>query len=206
MQKIQDFNSDPTSYIHTTHIINDLFFKTDGVSVVSCLQYITSVLAAAILHNNLFHHATVYLPGTHLPTSLKYFCLGIISHSLPTSWTFYMKLSHSTNFGECISAHWHPFHIHQKYDRTGLSPHQPAHLHPTPDISMYYFQCLNVYLTHHPHSKVLLLHEISPDSAGCKDHNPCITCILAVLDPSLATKLNQISTSDMILDPMFTAK
>ena len=52
----------------------------------------------------------------------------------------------------------------------------------------------------------LLLHEISLDLAGCEDHNPCIPCILAILVPSLATKLNQISTSDMILKPMFPAK
>ena len=52
----------------------------------------------------------------------------------------------------------------------------------------------------------LLLHEISLDLAGCEDHNPCIPCTHDVLDPLLATKLNQLSTSDMILDPIFTDK
>ena len=77
-----------------------------------------------------------------------------------------MQLSHATNFGECISANRYYFHIHQKYDETGLSLHQPAQLHPIPDISMDYLQCLDVSLTHHPHSEGLLLHEILLDSAG----------------------------------------
>ena len=68
---------------------------------------------------------------------------------------------------------------------------------------MDYSQCLDGSLTRHPHSEELLLHEISLNSAGCEDHNPCIPHILAVLYPSLATKLNQLSTSDMILYPMF---
>ena len=117
-----------------------------------------------------------------------------------------MQLSHATNFGEWISTHWYSFQIYQKSEKTGLSPHQPAHLHPTPDIHMDYLQCLDVYFPHHPHSEGLFLHEILPNAAVFEDHNPCISCILAVLDPSLTTKLNQISTSDMILDHMFTAK
>ena len=111
-----------------------------------------------------------------------------------------MQIYHATNFGECISAHRYFFHLHQKSDEMGLSPHQPAHFHPTSDISMEYFKFLAVSLMHHPHSEVLLLHEISLDFAGCKDNNPCIPCILAVLDPSLATKLNHFSTSEMILN------
>ena len=85
MQTLQDFDSEPSSYIHTTHPINAFFVKTDDTSVVSWIQDITSVLLAIILHNNLFHHATTWIPCTHLPTSLKYFCLDVISHSLPTS-------------------------------------------------------------------------------------------------------------------------
>ena len=59
---------------------------------------------------------------------------------------------------------------------------------------------------HHPHSKGLLLNEISFYSAGCEDHNHCIPLIIIIIDPSLTTKLNQISTPDMILDPMFHTK
>ena len=58
----------------------------------------------------------------------------------------------------------------------------------------------------HPRSEGLLLHKISLDSAGCEDHNPCISRILVILDPSLATNLNQISMSNIILGPMFPAK
>ena len=35
MQTLQDFNSDPTSYINTTHTINFFFVKTDDVSILS---------------------------------------------------------------------------------------------------------------------------------------------------------------------------
>ena len=90
MQTLQYLNSDPTSYIHTTRNINNLFVKTDDVSVVSWLQEITSVISDVILHNNLFHHATLCIPRTHLSTSLRDLCLDIISHSLPTSWKIYM--------------------------------------------------------------------------------------------------------------------
>ena len=68
-----------------------------------------------------------------------------------------MQLSHATYFVECISAHKYPFHIYQKYDKTGLPPHQPSLLHPTPEIYIDYFQCLDVSLAHHPHIKGLLL-------------------------------------------------
>ena len=67
-------------------------------------------------------------------------------------------------------------------------------------------QCLDVSLTHYPQRKGLLLHEISLNFVVCDDHNPCIPCILAVLAPSLTTKLNLLSTSNMILDTIFTAK
>ena len=117
-----------------------------------------------------------------------------------------MQLSHATYLGECISAHHYDFHVHYKSDNTGLSPHQPAHLHPTPDLSMDYLQCLDVSLTQHLRIEGLIFHELSLNSSGCKDHNPCIPRILAVSDPSLTTNLNQISTSDMILDPMFPDK
>ena len=117
-----------------------------------------------------------------------------------------MQLSYATYFGECISAHHYSFHVHQKYNRTGLSPHQPAHNKPTPYISMYYSQFLDISLTHYPHSYGLLLQEPSLDSAGYGDHNPRIPQILAVLDPSLATKLNQLYTSNMVLYPMFNGK
>ena len=183
MQILQDLNSGPTSYIHTTHIINALFVKNDDLSVVSWIQEITYILLDFILQSKLFHKTTLWIPCTHLPTSLKYFCLNIISHYLSTSWKIYMQLSHTTNFVECISAHRYSFHIHQKSEKTGLYPHQPAHLHSTLDISMDYFQCFDVSLTHHHHSKGLLLHEISLDSAGCEDHNPFITLTLAVLEP-----------------------
>ena len=87
--------------------------------------------------------------------------------------------------------------------QNGLYPHQPTHLPPTPDTSMDYFQCLDVSLAHHPHRKVLLLNELSLDSARCEDHNPCITCILTVLYTSPSKNLNPIPTSNMILDPIF---
>ena len=73
--------------------------KTSDASVVSWLQDITSVLLTVIIHNNLFHHATIWIQHTHLPTSLKYFCLDIIYHYFPTSCKFHMQLSHATNFG-----------------------------------------------------------------------------------------------------------
>ena len=71
---------------------------------------------------------------------------------------------------------------------------------------MVFFQYLDVSLAHHPHSKGFLLHEISLDFAECDYHNPWIPCILVVIDPSLATKLDQLSTSNMILGPMFPDK
>ena len=117
-----------------------------------------------------------------------------------------MQLYHATYFGECISAHCYSFHIHQKSDKTGLSPHQPTRLHPTSDISMDYFQCLDVSLMHYPPSDGLILNELSLDSVECKYHNPCIPRVLAILDPSLATKLNQLYTSDIIIYPMFSSK
>ena len=98
MQKIQYFNSCPTSYIYTTHTISTLFIKIDDVYVASWIQEITPILSDVILHKNLFHHATLWIQRTHLPTSIKYFCLNIISHSLPTSWKFYTQLSHATDF------------------------------------------------------------------------------------------------------------
>ena len=206
MQTLQYFNSDPTSYIHNAHTINNCFVKTADASIVSWLQDITPDLSVVILHNNLFHHATLWVPHTHLPTSLKYSCLNIISHYLPTSWTFNMQLSHATDFGEFISAHCYYFHIYQKYDGTILSPHKISLLKPAPDIPMDYFKCLDVYLEHHTHRKGLLLNEPSLDSAGYENHNPCIHNIFAVLDPSLALKLIQISKSNMILDSMFPSK
>ena len=39
-----------------------------------------------------------------------------------------------------------------------------------------------------------------------EDHNPCITHIISVLHPSLAINLNQLSTPNMIRDPMFTTR
>ena len=99
MKTLQDFNSDPTSYISTTHNINAFFDKTDDVSVLSWLQEITSIILSVILHNILFHHSNLWIPLTHLSTSLKYFYLYIISHYLPTSWTFYIQVSHATDFG-----------------------------------------------------------------------------------------------------------
>ena len=90
MQTLQYFNSDAASYIHTTHTIIDFFVKHSDASIIPWIQDITSVLLSVILHNNLFHQSTLWIPRTHLTTSLKYFCLGIISHSLPTSWTFHM--------------------------------------------------------------------------------------------------------------------
>ena len=77
MQTLQYLYSEPNSYIHTTHTINYFFFKTIDVSVVSWIQDILSVLMYVILHNDLFHHATLWIPLTHLPTSLKYFCLRL---------------------------------------------------------------------------------------------------------------------------------
>ena len=206
MQTLQDFNSDPTSYIHTTHTINAFFVKTNDASVVSWIQYITSVLLYVILYNNLFHHTTFWIPRTNLPTSLRYFCLDIISYSLPTSWKFYTQLSNTTDFGECISAHRYSFHIYQKSDKTVLYPHQPASLHPTPDIFIDYFQCLDVSHMNHPNSEVLRLHELSLDSAGYKDHNTYTPHILDVLYPSLDTKLNHIHTSSLILKYIFPSK
>ena len=87
-----------------------------------------------------------------------------------------------------------------------LSPHQPARLHPTPDTSMYYFYFLGVYLTHHPHSEGLLLNELSLDSGGCEDYKPFILLIFYVLDPSLAKIFNQLSTFDIIFDPIIPGK
>ena len=92
-----------------------------------------------------------------------------------------MQLSYATDSGECISAHRYSFHIYQKSDKTGLYPQQPDRLHPTPEIFMDYFQCLDVFLTRHPHREGLIRHELSLDSAGCEDHNPCISHILSVL-------------------------
>ena len=83
MQTLQNFYSDPNSYIHTTHIINAFFVKMDNVAVVSWLQYITSVILDVILHNKPFHRYTLWITRNHLPTLLKYFCLRIISHTLP---------------------------------------------------------------------------------------------------------------------------
>ena len=117
MQTLQNFNSYPTSYIHTTNIINTFFVKTDDTSVISWIQDITSILSAVILHNNLFPHATLWILRTCLPNSLKDFGLDIISHYLQTSWTFYMLLSRATNFGECISSHWDSFHINEKSEK-----------------------------------------------------------------------------------------
>ena len=114
MQTLHNFNSDPTSYIHTNPTINDLFVRTDNVSLVSWIQDITPIFSSFILHNNLFHHANLWIPRTHLPTPLKYFCLNIISQYLENSWTFYMQLSHATILEEYISAHRFSFHIHQK--------------------------------------------------------------------------------------------
>ena len=71
---------------------------------------------------------------------------------------------------------------------------------------MDYLQYLNVSFTHHPENKGLLLHELSLNSVGCEDHNPCIPRIITILDHSLTTKLDHLSTSNMILDPMFPAK
>ena len=117
-----------------------------------------------------------------------------------------MQLSHATNFGECISSHQCYFHIDQKSEKTGLSPHQPASLQPVPEITIDYFQCLDVSLAHHPHSEALILNELSLNCAGYEDHKPCIPLIIAVIYPSLDKKLNQISTFNTILDPMFDAK
>ena len=114
-----------------------------------------------------------------------------------------MQLSHATNFGECISAHQNFFHIYKKPDKTSLPPHQPASLHPAPEIPMDYFQCLDVSIAYHTHIKGLLLNELSFDYAVCEDHFPCIPHVLSVLLPSLSTKLNQISMSNMIIHPMF---
>ena len=76
-----------------------------------------------------------------------------------------MQLSHTTNFGECISAHRYYLHIYQKYDQMVLSPHQPALFHHNPDISMGCFQCFDVSLMHHPHREGILFHKISLNSA-----------------------------------------
>ena len=99
MKTLQYFNSNLTSYIHTTQNINNFLVKTDDASVISWLQEITSVILDVILHNNLFYHSTLCIPRTNLSTSLQDFCLDNISHYLPTSWTFYMQLSRTTNFG-----------------------------------------------------------------------------------------------------------
>ena len=85
IKTLQYFNSEPTSYIHTNQNINALFFKTTDASIFYWIQDITSVLSYVILHNYLFYHVTLWIPRTHLPTSLKYFCLNIISRYLPTS-------------------------------------------------------------------------------------------------------------------------
>ena len=78
---------------------------------------------------------------------------------------------------------------------------------PTLKFTWIIFNALMYLLrTQHPHSKGLLLNEISLDYAGCKDHKPCIPHILSIIHPSLDTKLNQLSKSDMILYPMFSAK
>ena len=90
-----------------------------------------------------------------------------------------------------------------KSDKTSLSPHQPASLHPTPEIPMDYFQCLDISLVYHPHIEGLLLNELSLDYEVCKDHFSCIPHVLTVILPSIDTKLNQISTSDMIIETMF---
>ena len=132
MKTLQDFNSYPTSYIHSTHNINSFFFKTTDASVVSWLQYIT-------LHKDLFNRATLWILHTRLTTSLKNFYLDIIFNYLRTSWTFQMQVFHATNFGSCISSHRYSFHIYQKSDKTSLSLHQPTHLHPTPETPMDYF-------------------------------------------------------------------
>ena len=71
MQTLQDFISDPTSYIHTTHTIDAFFVKTAYASVVSWIKETTSVLSYVILYNKPFHHDTLWIPHTHLPTSLK---------------------------------------------------------------------------------------------------------------------------------------
>ena len=62
MQTLQDFNLDLTSYVYTTHIINAFFVKTNDVSVVYMIQEITSILSDVILHNNFFHHSTLWIP------------------------------------------------------------------------------------------------------------------------------------------------
>ena len=145
MKAFQYYNLYPNSYSHTTYTINYLFVKTADASVLFWIQYIKSVLLAVIIHNGLFCHANIWILRNHLLTSLKYFCLDI-------RWKFHIQLSHGTNFGECISAHWYSFRIYQKYDETGLFHQQHACLHPTPDISMDYFQWLHSSHTHHPYS------------------------------------------------------
>ena len=54
--------------------------------------------------------------------------------------------------------------------KTGLSPHQPARLLPTLDISIEYFQCLDVSPAHHTHSYGLILNELSLNSVVCEYH------------------------------------
>ena len=71
---------------------------------------------------------------------------------------------------------------------------------------MDYFQCLYISLMYHPHSEGWILHELSLDSTGCENHNPCIPCILAVLEPAISTQLNHIYTSKMSLDTIFYDK
>ena len=71
MQTLQDFNLDLTSYVYTTHIINAFFVKNDYASAVSWLKDITSFFLSVIIYNNLFHHATLWIPRTHLPNSIK---------------------------------------------------------------------------------------------------------------------------------------
>ena len=69
-----------------------------------------------------------------------------------------MQVSQANHFGEYIYAHWYYFDIYQKSDKNGQSPHKLARLYTTSEIFMDYFQCLDVSLAHHPHSKGLLLH------------------------------------------------
>ena len=99
MQALKYFNSDPTSYIHTTQTINNFFISTADTSIVSWIQDIKYVLSAVILHSYLFHHSNILIPRNHLTTSLKDSCLDIISHYLPNIWTFLMQLYHATYFG-----------------------------------------------------------------------------------------------------------
>ena len=150
MQTLQDFNSDPTSYIHTTHTINAFFVDTTDTYIATCLQDISYVISAFIPRNNLFHHATLWIPHTYCTTSLKDFYTDFISSSLTTSWTFTMQLSHTTDLGQSISDHQYLFHIFQQSDKISKYPHQTECLYPSPDITMDYFRCLDVSIAHHP--------------------------------------------------------